>query len=417
MSLVDSRSKPLSVASEPAPTTRYTTVAITLHWVIAAAILGQIASGIWMVDFAGESAARFTVYQLHKTAGLIVLALTFARIIWRLAHPAPELPVGMTKIETFGAKFTHVLFYALMILVPLSGWIMVSVSPTAVPTFLFMVEQWPFAHLPVPFASTAEAMKAAENAMIVAHKALAFATFALFVLHVAAACKHQFIAKDGLLMRMVPVGRALVDVKESAGIAALTVVVGFLGLGLWAGIVQKSGGATQTQLEAVASDWVIDNEASTLGFQLSYTGRDISATISNWQAAISFDPDALDQSSASVTIDMASVSIDEPTLQSQSAGADGFDLSNHPTATFEADEFVAEGEDFVANGRLTIKGIEVPVRLPFSFSEAESTAKVIGSATIDRRELQIGLLGAADESWLKFPVSVTLDLTATRAAQ
>src|SRR5512145_671048 len=97
---------------------RYSAVAIVLHWTIAAAILAQLATGLWMVRAirsAGSQALAFHAYQWHKSLGLTVLALSLLRLCWRLANPPPPLPATMTKIERTAAKTIHGLFYLLTV--------------------------------------------------------------------------------------------------------------------------------------------------------------------------------------------------------------------------------------------------------------------------------------------------------------
>src|SRR6476646_7461764 len=104
---------------------RYTTVAIVLHWAIAAAILANFFVGWWMAKAIDDPATRLqavAAFQLHKSLGLTVLALSVLRLLWRLTHRPPPLPEAMAGWEKFAAKATHWAFYALMIVVPLSGW-------------------------------------------------------------------------------------------------------------------------------------------------------------------------------------------------------------------------------------------------------------------------------------------------------
>lgn len=102
----------------------------------------------------------------------------------------------MTPLERLLAKATHVGFYAVMILVPLTGWLMVSASPLGFPTLFFGLFEWP--HLPV--ATSAEISGAASEA----HEVMAFIGAGLFVLHVGGALKHHFLDRDDVLARMLP---------------------------------------------------------------------------------------------------------------------------------------------------------------------------------------------------------------------
>src|SRR5215470_17346464 len=114
---------------------RYTSVAIVLHWTIAVMILGMIAAGWWMTRGEGLSAAapgtvRFAVFQLHKSFGITILLLSLARLAWRLFNPPPPDPPSLSVWEKTAALAVHWAFYGLMIVLPLTGWAVVSSSPT-----------------------------------------------------------------------------------------------------------------------------------------------------------------------------------------------------------------------------------------------------------------------------------------------
>jgi cytochrome b561 len=183
---------------------RYSTVAIALHWMIAAAIVAQLASGLWMVGAirsSGSQALAFHAYQWHKSLGLAILALSLVRLVWRLANPPPSLPVAMTRIEMAAARITHALFYALTLGMPLVGWAMVSASPLGLPTIVFGLFEWP--HI----GWLAGQGGGVEAAFKSAHRAMGFALIGLLVLHIAAALKHHLFDRDDVLARMLPMAR------------------------------------------------------------------------------------------------------------------------------------------------------------------------------------------------------------------
>lgn len=184
---------------------RYSATAIAFHWAIAILVIGLLASGWWMTGAIRDPARRalaYDVYQLHKAFGLCVLLLTVGRLAWRLTHRAPSLPAHMNALERLGAHVAHILLYGLTLAVPLLGWAMVSASPLGIPTVPFGLFEWP--NLPVMGASDDAA--AVEAGFKFGHKTLAYIAAAVVVLHVAAALKHQFYDRDGLLSRMLPFG-------------------------------------------------------------------------------------------------------------------------------------------------------------------------------------------------------------------
>ena len=186
-------------------TTRYTTVAIILHWVIAILLIGMVFYGWYMDDLRGalrlgtegvtSDQVQFA-YNAHKTVGMLVLLLSFVRLGWRLVHKAPGMPSGMKPWEQTVAKVTHLSFYVLMIGLPLVGW--VAASTTQLPTMLFNNPDLILPRLPV--SQDHDFHELVGNI----HSKGAWVLLILTGLHVAAALKHQFLDKDGLLSRMLP---------------------------------------------------------------------------------------------------------------------------------------------------------------------------------------------------------------------
>lgn len=174
------------------------TVAVTLHWVIGLAILAMIAIGYIMT-----SQENYKLYQLHKSLGITILALSVLRLVWRFVDPPPPLPPHMPAWEKFTAHAMHWLFYALMIGIPLGGWAVVSLSPNSdfVPTKI-----WGAFNLPLlPVLPTLPDREDLADKVGGLHGLMAYAFLALIVLHIGAALKHQFWDRDRVLHAMLPV--------------------------------------------------------------------------------------------------------------------------------------------------------------------------------------------------------------------
>ena len=192
--------------------TRYTRVAITLHWVIALLIFAMIPVGWWMSDAILEKATRaqaLKVFPIHKAVGMTILALTVVRLGWRLSHRAPPLPQKMPAWERLAARATHWLFYVLLLAMPLSGWIYASAgyseafhSFISVPLSWFGLFQIP--EFPGVSTQPDETRKAIGLTAVAVHSKLAWAMIALAGLHIAAALKHQIVNRDDVLSRMLP---------------------------------------------------------------------------------------------------------------------------------------------------------------------------------------------------------------------
>jgi cytochrome b561 len=192
---------------------RYTAVAAIIHWLIALAILVMIGVGWKMVGLEEHDPLKMPLYNFHKSLGLSVLALTILRVIWRLGHKPPPLPSHMPAIQKFAAHASHAGLYVLLIALPLSGWIFTDSVGFPAPFWgLFEMPalyRWDEATRTVvlfgliPIAGFPDSTHAWHGMQRV-HRWLGYALMALLALHVAAALKHTFVDRDGLLLRMVP---------------------------------------------------------------------------------------------------------------------------------------------------------------------------------------------------------------------
>ncbi|MEO0730969.1 MAG: cytochrome b, partial [Pseudomonadota bacterium] len=185
---------------------RYTHIAIALHWIIAVSIIAMLAMGVWMVDAIKQpdtQALAFQTYQFHKSLGLTIIILSLARLGWRLLNPPPPLPAHMPRFQKATSHATHMLFYALMIGMPLTGWAMVSASPLGLPTIVFGWFEWPH----IAWLEAVEDKAAVAERFKLAHMYAGYLMIGLVVLHIAAALKHQFVDRDNLIARMSPLAQ------------------------------------------------------------------------------------------------------------------------------------------------------------------------------------------------------------------
>lgn len=185
------------------PFLKYSRVAIALHWWIAALLLWNLYLGWRMGSL--EGLARFNLFQLHKSVGMTILLFSVLRLAWRLVRPAPPMLASMRRWEKLAAASVHWVMYGFMIAMPLTGWIIVSASPMNLPTKLF--KTIPLPHLGFIHDLSMVTRKTVQSQVGELHEVMAFGFAALMVLHVLAALKHHFIARDGELYRMLPFGR------------------------------------------------------------------------------------------------------------------------------------------------------------------------------------------------------------------
>jgi cytochrome b561 len=188
---------------------RYNRVAMALHWIIALLVIANIVLGLIMADLPRSDPNKLLMFLTHKPIGLTVLVLSLLRVGWRIANPVPPLPQMHPALKGL-AHLTHYGFYLLIIVVPLSGWLMVSASPFGNGTDYFGIFTWP--NLPFWAGQTREQLHPVQEFFEETHTLLAWSAIVLLVLHVAAALYHHVLLKDDVLARMVPWGK----VKEPA---------------------------------------------------------------------------------------------------------------------------------------------------------------------------------------------------------
>lgn len=171
---------------------RYTGVAIALHWLIALAILCTFLLAQTMTDLQ-LSPLKLKLYAYHKWIGVTIFLLVLARLAWRLAHRPPPPPASMPAWQRSAANISHFFLYVLTLSIPLSGWLMSSASGFQV-VYLGAI--------PIPDLIGKD--KAVAGQLMQLHEALNWLMVLVVALHVAAALKHHMIDRDDVLHRMLP---------------------------------------------------------------------------------------------------------------------------------------------------------------------------------------------------------------------
>ena len=188
--------EPIAVKS-PERALRYTSTAIVFHWLLALAIIGTFGVGLYMSDLP-FSVLRVKLINWHKWAGISILALSAMRVLWRFTHRPPALPARvrafMPPWQHRAANFSHFAMYLLFFAVPLLGWAYSSAAGLQI--------VW-FGVLPLPDLLPVD-KEFAKEVLKPLHRYLAYLLGALVMVHVAAAIKHQFVDRDGLMSRMWP---------------------------------------------------------------------------------------------------------------------------------------------------------------------------------------------------------------------
>src|SRR6201997_5327117 len=168
---------------------RFTPLQRLLHWVMAVCILAMLFIGVGMVSTVKPK--YLTLVSIHKPLGITILMLALVRLAVRLRYGAPPLPADLPEPMKLAAQLSHYALYALMIGMPLLGWGMLSAP--AYPVVLFGGVQLPAI---LPQSDSLHAL------LWNAHFYLAFAFFALVLLHIAAALFHALVRRDGVFETM-----------------------------------------------------------------------------------------------------------------------------------------------------------------------------------------------------------------------
>ncbi|MET0249454.1 MAG: YceI family protein [Sphingobium sp.] len=410
---------------------RYSLVAITLHWLIAALLAFQISVG-WALEDLG--ARGFALFQLHKSVGIAILALSLLRVAVRWWKPRPAKSEG--GWQGMLASGVHLGLYVFMIGAPFTGWALVSTARVQVPTLLFGV--LPLPHLPLPSTTHDFAQGA--------HGVLAWIGIALLALHVAGALRHHLLIRDGLLWRIMPTRAPLFLVALPAlliiGFALGRLILPAVPPHAQARIIASEGLRTPPPDETKETAPAPNNAESTgentavaaneqeeaqsgppptwrvapggrIEFSVGNGGETIDGGFAKWTARIAMDPEHPESADIAVTIDLTSASVGDAYKDGMIVGEDFFATAASPTARFVARgaERVGTGS-YRASGRLTLKDVTRPQTIRFTLSGQGAKRKVSGTATIARLPFGIGTgeSGAA----LDKTVSVRFAFDATR---
>ncbi|MEM8773458.1 MAG: YceI family protein [Pseudomonadota bacterium] len=409
---------------------RYGAVSKLFHWLTALLILSAIPLGIIANDMAyaiknpdiasgpAEIARTAFLFSMHKTIGVTAFFVAIGRIAWALSQPKPGLLNGDKKLESLAAETVHWLLYGSLLTVPLSGWIHHAATTGFAPIW------WPFGQS-LPFVTKDEALAELFSTV---HYLLSWLLIVSLALHIAGALKHHVVEKDATLRRMLP-GKVSASPSTrqpkhgGAFLTALFVWASVLGgggaLGMYAHhkdetVFETALPKEETQAVAEATNagnaWFVTE--GTLSIKATQLNNPIEGSFADWTADIVFDeiPDA-DEVYGKVIVDIAITSLTLGSVTSQALGKDYFNAEAHPTANFSA-SIIKEGGQYVASGDLTIRGVSIPVSMPFTLSVDGDQAVANGELDVDRRDFGVG---PQDEASAGATVSVAFALNAERA--
>ncbi|MGH8298308.1 MAG: YceI family protein [Steroidobacteraceae bacterium] len=353
---------------------RWGAVSQLLHWLIVVLIALQATLGLTglMLPIGME---KLAVLARHKSVGITILGLATLRVLWRWLNPIPPLPPNLKPYERFLARFTHAALYALLIVMPLTGWIMSSARGFTVSWFnLFQLPNF------VPKSETIY------NTMVATHATLASALALVVALHIAGALKHHYVLRDNILRRMLPFGR-------------ITPI-------LLAGALCLAPAARAT---AAAATYSLIAARSSLTYTFTQAGGADQGQFKSY--TVSFEPAAgvLD-----VVIEMRSFDTGDSQRNSVLGGKDFFDVARYPQARFTATHLEKTATGYAAAGSLTLRGVTRNITIPFTWRTASVQGRTVGylagQTTVQRLDFGIGQGEWQSTEWLGNPVTVRYSL-------
>lgn len=368
---------------------RYHGIAIGLHWLIAMIIIGMLGIGKFMTSLDESDSLRFVLTQWHKSFGVVVLVLILLRVVWRLTHRPPPLPGHLKSWEVFAAGLTHGLLYALMLLIPVSGWIMVSASPLELPTLIFDGIHWP--HLPL-FDSITDREQVTQIFADI-HEIAATLLILLLLAHIGAALRHRIQLRDGVMERMSPKTQdgAWVSGFRRLTVSVVLVTVALIGYGY-------SGGSSAP----------LGAGKSQVGFKFEVQGNASEGQFSESSVDLLLDADNPAGSKLQATVNTATATTGNSQVDSTLRGSDWFDSEKHPQASFESTSLVTSGENsYSVSGILQIKGVSRELVFPLVLSNEQDRRFASGQFTVNRLDFNLGADSQPGDGTVAFSVEIS----------
>ncbi|PCI55573.1 MAG: cytochrome B [Alphaproteobacteria bacterium] len=368
-----------------------------IHWVTALLILGLLFIGFYMNSLA-FSEDKLSLYGWHKSFGLLVLILAGVRVVWHIVKPKPKPLSTHKKWEHGIARFAHVFLYLALFIMPISGWVMSSAGDFTVKFFGFDVPD---------LTQKNEALF--QNSRQI-HEILAYTLLLIVGLHMVGALKHHFIDRDRTLRRMtVPdlgiIGGAIMSILvillyACGGIYAVKhlkkqylTIASVVDSNVRASVDEENEGIF---ISSVLPEWHIDIEDSLIGFEATQYGQGFEGSFKIARGQIFFDEARLGQSKLRIEIDISSVKTGSNDRDEQAISTEWFDVKAFPYAIFESHKFEKmSANHFLASGKLTLRGITVPIALLFILNidegdNGENVAHMTAKLDLNRLDFGIG---------------------------
>lgn len=403
----------------------YSGFAKWLHWCVAALILVQylLIELAERAEHSSQVVKQLGLIANHKSIGITILLIAIIRLAFRFGSKPLLLPPEMPKWQITASHLSHVLLYAFLFALPISGWLMSSANAYSV--------SW-FNVFSVPDLVSAD--KATAEWLKLIHTRLADALIILAALHILAAAKHHLIDQDTILVRMV---------SKSSVVGS--VLIGLISLIMFGGLLpgresptnesnltaeidpdralNSTTIATQSITESTLPVWQIDYDNSHIKFTAEQAGATFTGEWQQWSGKLQFSSTELEQARFDVNIDINSVSSADIERDDTIRSLEFFNAAEFPQAQFRAQDFKAntyetgelkENENsYTANGILTMKGLSHPVVLSFNVKQQGKNITLIGQSKLVRHAWNIGTGDWADPTWVGSDVEVNVKVVAT----
>jgi polyisoprenoid-binding protein YceI len=167
---------------------------------------------------------------------------------------------------------------------------------------------------------------------------------------------------------------------------------------------------------AQAAEWTIDPAQSAITFKGTHAGSEFSGSFGKWTGTITFDPAALDTAKAAIDIDLTSATTSDATRDGTLPQQDWFDTASSPQARFESTgvKAGATAGDYMMSGNLTIRGVSLPVELPFKIAIDGNAAKVEGGVMLKRLDFNIGKKSDTPGQWVSLDIPLSFVVVASK---
>ncbi len=376
---------------------QYHPVAKYLHWIIAALLVLQFVLAK-LAENAQAPLEELALLANHKSVGITIFLLAVLRLAWRLRQGVPRA-LPMPEWQFTASQISHWSMYALIFLLPVTGWLTSSASDSSVSWFNL-----------VPLPDLVSPDPQLEEKLADIHELHAILLFVIAVTHIAAAAQHS-LKKEKVLARITSTGAIIVFIAiVASGLVTLTRV------GDGADIVAPRRTPQAATRASELPAWNIDYDASFIRFKAIQAGDAIDGVWQEWRADLRFDVARFDEGSIDVSVIVASVETLDDERDTVLQDAEWFDSENHPEVRYYASRFASNAEGrYEALGALTVKGKSVPVTLDFTVSQEAGRVVLDGTAALDRLELDLGLGEWSDTRWIGRFVTVNVHVEASAA--